>query len=89
MESSKSESGQTAPAPLPWQAHIMCGWPLILVFIGGAIGGGLGGRAYGINIKVYKSGLPAVAKSALNILTGVAAFVVWIIIVRIIRGYGV
>jgi len=80
------ENNQVAKTPLPKQAHIMCGWPLMLVFIGGAIGGGLGGCAYGINVKIYKSNMPAAAKVALNILTGVAAFVTWIVLVRIFRG---
>ncbi len=44
---------------LPASAHVLCGWPLLLVLIGGAIGGGLGGAAYAINIGIYKSSLPA------------------------------
>jgi aconitase A len=45
--------------------HVMCGWPLALVFIGGAIGGGLGGIAYGINMVIYKSHMPVAAKVVL------------------------
>ena len=43
---------------LPPLAHVVCGWPLLLVIIGGAVGGGLGGLAYGINVAIYKSRLP-------------------------------
>lgn len=63
---------------LPAGAHVMCGWPLLLVFIGGAIGGGLGGAAYAINIGIYKSSLPAPAKVVLNLVVGIAAFAIWL-----------
>ena len=64
--------GKLAPV-----AHIMCGWPLLLVFIGGAIGGGLGGAAYGINVAIYKSKLHVAAKVILNLITGLAAIGIW------------
>ncbi len=78
MKESTNPNENTAKEKLPALAHVMCGWPLILVGIGGAVGGGLGGAAYGINVAIYKSSLPAVAKVALNILTGIAAFVLWL-----------
>jgi hypothetical protein len=56
------------------KVHLMCGWPLALVVIGGAIGGGLGGAAYGINVAIYKSRMPTPAKIALNILAGAFCF---------------
>ncbi len=65
---------------LPASAYVMCGWPLVLVFVGGALGGGLGGGAFAINVGIYKSNLPVAAKIALNILTGLAAIVLWIVI---------
>ena len=66
-------------------AHVMCGWPLALVAVGGAIGGGLGGGAYAVNVAIYKSQLPVPAKIALNILSGLSAFVLWLVIVGLIR----
>ena len=63
---------------LPVSAHVICGWPLLLVAIGGAIGGGLGGGAYAINLAIYKSTMPLAAKIALNILTGLAAVGIWL-----------
>ena len=72
LEQTKSES------KLPGTAHLLCGWPLVMVAFGGAIGGALGGGAYGINVAIYKSSLPLVAKVVLNILTGLAAFVIWL-----------
>ena len=60
----------------PW-AMVACGWPIALVAIGGAIGGGLGGAAAAINFSIYKSKLPAPAKVLLNLVCGAAAFVIW------------
>ena len=58
----------------------MCGWPLILVFFGGAIGGALGGLAYGANLAIYKSGIPGPLKVILNPLIGVLAIALWYLI---------
>jgi|WetSurMetagenome_2_1015567.scaffolds.fasta_scaffold1016332_1 hypothetical protein len=65
---------------LPVLAHLMCGWPFILVAIGGCIGGAMGGAAYAINVAIYKSKLPVFVKVPLNILTGLLAIVLWAII---------
>ncbi len=73
------------PAKLPPVAHAMCGWPLALMFVGGAIGGALGGAADGINVVIYNSRLPTVAKVLLNVLTGAAAIGVWFAIALALR----
>ena len=57
--------------------HMLCGWPLILVFFGGAIGGALGGIAYAINIAIYNSSLPGPLKFVLNPLIGILAIGLW------------
>ncbi len=46
--------------------------------MGGAIGGGLGGAAYAINLSIYKSKMHLVAKIMLNLLVGRAAFGIWL-----------
>jgi len=56
-----------------------------LVAFGGAIGGALGGLAYGINLAIYKSSMPIIAKVLLNIVTGIAAFAIWVGIVAAIQ----
>lgn len=66
-------------------AHVMCGWPLILVFFGGAIGGAMGGLAYVINVAIYKAGMPTILKIVLNILVGTAALVLWLVIAAAIH----
>jgi len=72
--------GKPESVPLPKWAHLVCGWPLVMVAFGGAIGGGLGGAAYGVNLWIFKSRLPLVAKVALNVFSGMAAFVLWALI---------
>jgi hypothetical protein len=68
------------PQGLPVMAHALCGWPLILVAIGGAIGGALGAVAYGINVAIYKSRMPVVFKIILNLGVGASAIALWLII---------
>jgi hypothetical protein len=89
----ESENMAVGPAPsekpesvtVPGWAHLACGWPLVMVAFGGAIGGGLGGAAYGINLWVFKSRLPSAAKVALNVFAGMAAFVLWAMIASAIH----
>ena len=71
---------QDQKAKLPISAHLLCGWPLALVAVGGAIGGGLGGAAYAINLAVYKSEMPTPAKVLLNLAIGGAAVVGWLVL---------
>ncbi|MCH4246960.1 MAG: hypothetical protein LKF82_03850 [Acinetobacter populi] len=72
---------------LPMRVHVWCGWPLILVFIGGALGGGLAGLAYILNLKVYKSELKIPIKNLLNFLIGVSAFVLWFVVHQFVIAY--
>jgi hypothetical protein len=67
------------------KAHILSGWPLLLVAIGGLIGGALGGLAYVTNLKVYQSNLPIAAKIGINLCTGTLAFILWVVAILLIR----
>jgi hypothetical protein len=60
--------------------HIMAGWPLFLVIMGGLIGAGLGGAAYGLNIAIHKSNMPYGVKIGLNIIVGLAAVMLWFLV---------
>ena len=83
-----SESPEKAQsAKLPGWAHLACGWPLVMVAFGGAIGGGLGGAAYGVNLWLFKSRLPLAVKVALNVFTGCAAFFSWALIASAIHSH--
>jgi len=70
-----------AKEKLPAYAHILCGWPLLLVAVGGFIGGGLGGLAYGVNVGIYRSKkIPVIAKVFLNLVVGASAVILWLVI---------
>ena len=64
----------------PKYMHLICGWPLVLVAVGGAIGGGLGGLAYGMNVSIFNKtrSIPVTVLS--SILTGGVAIAVWLAI---------
>jgi len=57
--------------------HALCGWPLIIVCFGGAIGGALGGVAYAANVAVYRSSMPGILKLVLNPVIGFSAIGLW------------
>ena len=80
----RSSQTQTPAQTLPSVVHILCGWPLILVFFGGAIGGALGGVAYAANLAVFKSNMPGALKLVLNPIIGIAAIGLWFVIVMAI-----
>ena len=69
---------------IPSYVHILCGYPLVMIFIGGAIGGALGGLAYGVNIMIYKSNLSLPIKIIVNLATGALVVVVWLVLASVI-----
>ncbi|NLX05598.1 MAG: hypothetical protein GXY33_10685 [Phycisphaerae bacterium] len=71
---------QEGKVKVPLYIHALCGWPLLLVAVGGAVGGGLGGLAYGVNISLYKSSASRTLVWMLNPVVGAAAIVLWLII---------
>ncbi|MAW79161.1 MAG: hypothetical protein CMI63_02905 [Parvularcula sp.] len=64
-------------AGLPLPEKIAALWPLIFIFVGGACGGG----AALINIRIMHGSLPAPAKYALALLTGIGALLLYFLIV--------
>ena len=63
-----------SPVRLVWSAL-----PLILIFIGGAIGGLLGGAAAWTNVRVFRSEMSTVEKYVLTALTSGIAIVLFFI----------
>ena len=61
----------------PKYVHLIAGWPFVLVLFGGLIGGGLGGLAYLINLKIYHSQLSKMNKILANIMCGMVAISAW------------
>ena len=64
----------------PKYVHVICGWPLVLVFMGGAIGGGLGGAAYGLNHYIYGKTKSVPITLVASLISGACAFVLWLVI---------
>ena len=63
---------------IPKSAHLFAGWPLLLIFIGGAIGVVFGAIAYVVNIQIYKSQtLSKLQKILANLLCGMSAISLW------------
>jgi len=69
---------------LKWYEHIAAGWPLILMFVGGAIGGGCGGAAYVINAKIFNSKVATPLKYLFAFLVGVGAVVLSVLLVVVL-----
>ena len=76
--------------PLPWYVWLWSGLPLVLLFIGGALGGALGAVAMTINGRVFRSDMPGALKfaitGAISLVTALAFFVLAIIITQVFRG---
>lgn len=73
----KNDLIETASNKTPMSVHLMAGWPLLLMLIGGAVGGALGAVAYLINLKVYKSDLSKMNKILANLMCGMFAIILW------------
>jgi len=85
MNEEQDDPKTSAKAKLPARVWFMCGWPLLLVVTGGAIGGGLGAAGFVINLRIYKSQLPTSVKVILNLFVGATAVVLWLVAVAAIR----
>jgi hypothetical protein len=69
--------------PLKWYQWVWGGWPLILIFIGGALGGFIGAVGCLINVRIFRTGMGNVLKyivtGVVSVLTVVAFFIAAII----------
>lgn len=66
--------------PLAWYQWLFAAFPLLLLFIGGALGGFLGALGTMINASLFRSSLPTAARYALSALVGLVSFAVFIAI---------
>lgn len=71
--------------PLKWYQWVWAGIPILLLFIGGALGGLTGAIATGINSRIFRSALHPFAKYALSGLISVAAALIYLILVILFR----
>lgn len=51
----------------------VCAWPIVLIFVGGALGGACGGAAWALNTRIMSSTLSAPVRYALIIASGLGA----------------
>jgi hypothetical protein len=65
-----------APA-LRWYEWMWLAMPILLVFAGGAIGGGIGGVAFYGNLLIFRSSKNTFAKYGATALVSLAAVLVW------------
>ncbi|OGH13344.1 MAG: hypothetical protein A2687_05015 [Candidatus Levybacteria bacterium RIFCSPHIGHO2_01_FULL_38_26] len=70
---------------LKWYEYFVCGIPLILIFIGGLIGGAIGGGAFAINIKLWKSSKSKALKIAGVTGITIGAFIITLVLAIIVR----
>ncbi|MCO8102977.1 hypothetical protein MUB05_11005 [Acinetobacter indicus] len=71
---------------LPVKAHLLAGWPLLLVLFGGAIGVVYAVLAYMLNIKIYQSTLSKLNKVLANLLCSMSALSGWWFSAQLIQG---
>jgi hypothetical protein len=71
--------------PMPWYEMAWALFPLVLVFLGGAIGGLLGGGAATVNAQIMRSSHNIVVRYALCALISLTAIGLWAFIVSLIR----
>lgn len=73
------------PEKLPPLVHVVCGLPLALVVVGGAIGGALGGTAYALALMFYRKTRSLPQTLGVSVVLGAAAAVAWYLIVSAMR----
>ena len=70
--------------PLEW---IWCALPLLLIFVGGFIGGGLGGMAFWLNTRVFGLDLSGFERFLLSGMISAIAVFAWLIFGGILGGF--
>ena len=66
--------------PLAWYQYAWLGIPILLVFLGGAIGGLCGGLAAAISSRIFRSERSEGVKYALTGLVSLGAFVTYVMV---------
>ena len=71
--------------PLTWSEWAWAGFPLVLIFLGGAIGGGLGALAMTFNVNLMRSEKSAAERYAASAFVTIGVIGLWLVIVSLIR----
>ena len=80
----ETEVVRLAPA-FSWYEYVWIGIPVLLVFVGGALGGGLGVAAGYYNTRIFRSDRGTGTKYLLTGLTTVAALVAFLVLATVIQ----
>lgn len=75
-------ANMTDPIPpnLPPYAHVIAGWPLIMIAIGGAVGGLCGGGAYAISMSLLKRKGVTPLSCFLSVFIGIAGVILYLVV---------
>jgi hypothetical protein len=65
---------------LKWYQWIWCAFPVLLLFVGGAIGGALGGLGVTLNVRIMRSDMSGVLRYAITALISVAALGIYLVV---------
>ena len=78
--------GQTIKVvePLKWYQYVWTGLPVLLVFVGGAIGAIIGILAFGINSSLFRSSNNPIVKYALTGLVSAVAVILYMVLASLI-----
>ena len=71
--------------PLTWYQYAFCGWLISLIFVGGAIGGGLGAASTYFNVHILRSKMNGLLKFMLIFGSSVLAVILWLVLAATIN----
>ncbi len=66
--------------PLKWYELVWCGLPIILVFIGGALGAIIGFIAFALNSTIFRSNISRLLQFLITLVISVLAVLLWFFI---------
>jgi uncharacterized Zn-binding protein involved in type VI secretion len=66
--------------PLRWYEYVWAGLPFLLLLVGGALGGGIGGAAAYANVSIFRGARGAAAKYLLTGLISLGALVAYAVV---------
>ena len=72
--------------PLKWYAWVWSGLPILLIFIGGALGALAGIVAFGINTQIFRSSRNTGLKFVLTAVVSVLAVAVYLALAVLVSG---
>lgn len=65
--------------PLAWYEWVWNGWPLVLLFMGGALGGLFGGLALALNLNIFRSQQSTALRYAITGAVSALALIAYLI----------